>query len=59
MIQQLGKMNDTEKKGDNQVKKKNEVFENWGKGTGFRVQVKGLPFVVTERKKEKIVNRIM
>lgn len=52
-------MNDTGKKGDNQVEKKNEVFENWGKGTRFRVQVKGLPFVVTERKKEEIINRIM
>ena len=33
-------MNDTGKKGDNQVKKKNEVLENWGNGTGFTVQVK-------------------
>lgn len=48
-----------ERKGITKWKKKNEVFENWGKGTRFRVQVKGLPFVVTERKKEEIINRIM
>ena len=52
MIQQLGKMNDTEKKGDNQVKKKWSLRE-LGEGNRIQSTSKGIAFCCYRKEKRE------